>query len=153
MPGSRNCPECGASLPRDLDWGPCPACVLRGALALSSGITEAAIAEQLGQSIGPYKLIERLGEGGFGVVYRAGQEKPIQRFVALKIIKLGMDTQQFITRFEGERQAMALMDHPNIAKVLDAGATDSGRPFFVMELVKGIPITEYCDQAHLSTRE
>jgi serine/threonine protein kinase len=86
MSDNRSCPECGAPLPQDLSLGPCPACILRGALALSSGIAEAAVVEQLGQSIGPYKLIERIGEGGYGVVYRAEQEKPIRRFVALKII-------------------------------------------------------------------
>ena len=86
-----------------------------------------------------------IGEGGFGVVYMAEQEEPVRRRVALKIIKLGMDTKQVIARFEAERQALALMEHPNIARVLDAGATETGRPYFVMELVKGVPITEYCD--------
>src|SRR5579863_5141109 len=153
MPENRHCPECGASLPQDLSLGPCPACVLRGALALSSGIAEAAVAEQLGQSIGPYKLLERIGEGGYGVVYRAEQEKPIHRFVALKIIKLGMDTRQVIARFEAERQVLALMDHPNIAKVFEAGATEVGRPYFVMELVKGAKITEYCNKFNLAMRD
>ena len=115
------------SLPQDQSLGPCPACILRGALALSSGIAEGAIAEQLGQSIGPYKLIERIGEGGYGVVYRAEQTQPIRRFVALKIIKLGMDTRQVIARFEAERQTLALMKHPNIAKVFEAGASELGR--------------------------
>src|SRR5208283_4274101 len=91
------------------------------------------------------------GEGGCGVVYMAEQEEPVRRRVALKVIKLGMDTKQVIARFEAERQALALMDHPNIAKALDAGATDTGRPYFVMELVKGIPITRYCDENNLST--
>ncbi|HXP59448.1 MAG TPA: serine/threonine-protein kinase, partial [Dongiaceae bacterium] len=103
--------------------------------------------------IGPYKLLQKLGEGGYGVVYMAEQEQPIRRRVALKIIKLGMDTKNVIARFEAERQALALMDHPNIAKVLDAGATHTARPFFVMELVKGIRITDYCDQNHLPTAE
>ena len=93
--------------------------------------------------IGRYKLLERIGEGGFGVVYMAEQLQPVRRQVALKVIKLGMDTRQVIARFEAERQALALMDHPNIAKVLDAGATETGRPYFVMELVHGVPITEY----------
>src|SRR5438034_3590143 len=93
------------------------------------------------------------GEGGCGVVYMAEQEEPVRRRVALKVIKLGMDTRQVIGRFEAERQALALMDHPNIAKVLDAGATETGRPFFVMELVRGIKITEYCDQNKLSAVE
>jgi serine/threonine protein kinase/tetratricopeptide (TPR) repeat protein len=111
------------------------------------------VAEQLGQSIGPYKLIERIGEGGYGVVYRAEQTQPIRRFVALKIIKLGMDTRQVIARFEAERQTLALMDHPNIAKVFEAGSTEVGRPYFVMELVEGVKITDYCNEFNLSTRE
>src|SRR6185369_14452983 len=97
-----------------------------------------------------YKLLQQIGEGGFGVVFMAEQEHPVRRMVALKIIKLGMDTRQVVARFEAERQALAMMDHPSIAKVLDGGATDSGRPYFVMELVKGIPITEYCDKNSLS---
>ncbi len=100
-----------------------------------------------------YKLLQVIGEGGFGVVYMAEQQEPIHRRVALKIIKLGMDTKQVIARFEAERQALALMDHPNIAKVLDAGATETGRPYFVMELVKGVPITDYCDKNLLDTRQ
>ncbi len=111
------------------------------------------ISEGPGTMIGRYKLLEQIGEGGFGVVYMAEQNKPINRRVALKIIKLGMDTKQVIARFEAERQALAMMDHPNIAKVFDAGATDTGRPYFVMELVKGIPITEYCDKNNLETRQ
>ncbi len=111
------------------------------------------IREGPGTVIGPYKLHEQIGEGGFGVVYLAEQQKPVRRRVALKIIKPGMDSKQVIARFEAERQALALMDHANIARVLDAGATESGRPYFVMELVKGIPITDYCDQCNLTTRE
>ena len=103
--------------------------------------------------IGPYKLLQKLGEGGCGVVYMAEQEQPIRRRVALKIIKLGMDTKNVIARFEAERQALALMDHTNIARVLDAGATETGRPYFVMELVYGVKITEYCDQNRVSMRE
>ncbi len=106
-----------------------------------------------GTTIGRYKLLQRIGEGGFGVVYMAEQQEPVRRKVALKIIKLGMDTEQVIARFEAERQALAMMEHPDIARVLDAGATETGRPYFVMELVKGIPITEYCDQNRLSTRQ
>ena len=106
-----------------------------------------------GDRIGRYKLLQQIGEGGCGVVYMAEQEEPVRRRVALKVIKLGMDTKQVIARFEAERQALALMDHPNIAKVLDAGATDTGRPYFVMELVRGIKITDYCDQNNLSTQE
>lgn len=111
------------------------------------------ISEGPGTKIGPYKLLEQIGEGGFGVVFMAEQTEPVRRKVALKILKPGMDTRQVIARFEAERQALALMDHPNIARVLDAGAAESGRPYFVMELVKGIPITDYCDQYRLPTRE
>ncbi len=109
--------------------------------------------EAVGQTTGRYKLLQKIGEGGCGVVYMAEQQEPVRRRVALKVIKLGMDTKQVIARFEAERQALALMDHPNIAKVLDAGATDAGRPYFVMELVRGTKITDYCDQNNLSTRE
>lgn len=109
--------------------------------------------EEAGERIGPYKLLQELGQGGFGTVWMAEQEQPVRRRVALKIIKLGMDTKEVIARFEQERQALALMEHPNIARVFDAGATPFGRPFFVMELVRGVPITEYCDEAALSTRE
>jgi tetratricopeptide (TPR) repeat protein len=111
------------------------------------------ITERPGTVIGRYKLLEQIGEGGFGVVFMAEQEEPVRRKVALKIIKPGMDTKEVIARFEAERQALAIMDHPNIAKVLDAGATESGRPYFVMELVRGIPITTFCDQNGLTTRE
>ena len=109
--------------------------------------------EQAGDRIGRYKLLEVIGEGGFGVVWMAEQEEPVRRRVALKIIKLGMDTRQVVARFEAERQALALMEHPNIARVFDGGATDTGRPYFVMELVKGVPITTYCDANKLSTRD
>jgi serine/threonine protein kinase len=110
-------------------------------------------AEAPGKRIDAYFLHEQIGEGGCGVVYRAEQERPVQREVALKIIKLGMDTQQVVARFEAERQALALMDHPHIARVLDAGATETGRPYFVMELVRGKKITHYCDEHRLSVRE
>jgi WD40 repeat protein/serine/threonine protein kinase len=109
--------------------------------------------EMVGQKLGRYKLVELIGEGGCGVVYVAEQTEPVRRRVALKVIKLGMDTKQVVARFEAERQALAMMDHPNIAKVLDAGATDLGRPYFVMELVRGARITHYCDQANLTTKE
>ena len=102
---------------------------------------------------GRYKLLETLGQGGMGAVFMAQQTEPVKRLVALKLIKLGMDSRQILARFAAERQALALMDHPNIAKVLDAGATDSGRPFFVMELVKGVPITRFCDERQLAPRE
>ena len=109
------------------------------------------LTEKPGDKIGHYKLLQQIGEGGCGVIYLAEQQEPIRRRVAFKVIKLGMDTRQFIARFEAERQALALMDHPNIARVLDAGATETGRPYFVMELVRGIRITDYCDQNNLST--
>ena len=114
---------------------------------------EAAPHEQAGTMIGRYKLLQIIGEGGFGVVWMAEQKTPVKRRVALKIIKLGMDTKQVIARFEAERQALAMMDHPNISTVLDGGATETGRPYFVMELVKGIPITEYCDRNNLTIHE
>jgi serine/threonine protein kinase len=113
---------------------------------------ESPISEGPGTIIGSYTLSHQIGEGGMGVVFMAEQSKPIGRTVALKILKLGMDTRQVIARFEAERQALALMDHPNIARVLDAGMTESGRPYFVMELVKGVPITKYCDAKHLPLR-
>ncbi len=107
----------------------------------------------LGQSIGPYKLLQKLGEGGMGVVYMAEQQQPFHRRVALKVIRAGMDSAQVVARFEHERQALALMDHPNIARVLDAGVAATGRPYFAMELVHGIPITKYCDQEALSLED
>jgi serine/threonine protein kinase len=110
------------------------------------------LTERPGTVIGPYKLMEQIGEGGMGLVFVAEQQQPVRRKVALKVIKPGMDTRQVVARFEAERQALALMDHPNIAKVLDGGETASGRPYFVMELVKGLPITEYCDQDQLTPR-
>jgi tetratricopeptide (TPR) repeat protein/tRNA A-37 threonylcarbamoyl transferase component Bud32 len=117
------------------------------------GATIDGFSERPGSQIGPYKLLQQIGEGGMGVVYLAEQLEPVKRRVALKIIKPGMDTRQVIARFEAERQALSLMDHPNIAKVLDAGTTESGRPYFVMELVKGEPITQYCDEHHLTPRQ
>ncbi|HUD46077.1 MAG TPA: serine/threonine-protein kinase [Candidatus Baltobacteraceae bacterium] len=113
----------------------------------------APVTEGEGDRIGRYKLLEKVGEGGCGVVFVAEQTEPVRRRVALKVIKLGMDTKQVVARFEAERQALAMMDHPNIAKVLDAGATEKGRPYFVMELVRGIKITDYCDQNNLTTKE
>jgi serine/threonine protein kinase len=148
--------------------------------AASVGTMDESITERPGTRIGPYKLLQQIGEGGMGVVYMAEQEQPVRRKVALKIIKPGMDSRQVIARFEAERQALAMMDHQNIAKVLDAGTTagardegrgtreeesgalapcpsplapNSGRPYFVMELVKGVPITRFCDEQHLTPRE
>jgi len=106
-----------------------------------------------GTVIGPYKLLEQIGEGGMGLVFMAEQARPVRRRVALKVLKPGMDTRQVVTRFEAERQALALMDHPHIAKVFDGGTTESGRPYFVMELVRGVPVTDFCDQRRYSTRQ
>jgi eukaryotic-like serine/threonine-protein kinase len=119
-----------------------------GRQATSVGGSEAA-----GTRIGPYKLLQRIGEGGMGTVWMAEQTEPVKRRVAVKLIKVGMDSQQVLARFEAERQALALMDHPSIARVLDAGTTENGRPFFVMEMVKGVPITKYCDDHHLPPKE
>src|SRR5438876_3856213 len=127
-----------------------PAAVSAKTFVITTGMVP--VTEKAGDRIGRYKLLQQIGEGGCGVVYMAEQEEPVRRRVALKVIKLGMDTKSVIARFEAERQARALMDHPNIARVLDAGATETGRPYFVMELVKGIKITDYCDQNNLSTR-
>jgi serine/threonine protein kinase/WD40 repeat protein len=124
-----------------------------GGAAKPDATRDPPIAERPGTVIGPYKLLEQIGEGGFGLVFMAEQQQPVRRKVALKVLKPGMDSRQVIARFEAERQALALMDHPNIAKVLDAGQTASGRPHFVMELVRGVPITDYCDQSRLTTRE
>ena len=124
-----------------------------GIIFKRTNLANVPVAEKAGDKIGRYKLLEQIGEGGCGVVYVAEQQEPVRRRVALKIIKLGMDTKSVIARFEAERQALALMDHPNIAKVFDAGATETGRPYFVMELVRGVKITDYCDQNHLSARE
>jgi serine/threonine protein kinase len=115
--------------------------------------TDEPLRERPGAVIGPYKLLQQIGEGGMGVVYMAEQQQPLRRKVALKIIKPGMDSAQVIARFDAERQALALMDHQNIAKVFDAGTTESGRPYFVMELVHGVPITQYCDDHHLTPKE
>ena len=119
---------------------------IKGAIADAPTIDQ-PITEKPGTQIGPYKLLQQIGEGGMGVVYMAEQNEPVKRRVALKIIKPGMDTRQVIARFEAERQALAMMDHPNIAKVLDAGTTDSGRPYFVMELVNGLPVTQVLRRA------
>ena len=124
-----------------------------GAGASQKTVLIPPLSELTGTRIGHYKLLEQIGEGGFGVVWMAEQEEPVRRRVALKIIKLGMDSKEVVARFEAERQALAMMDHPNIATVFDGGATDTGRPYFVMELVKGVPITEYCDANKLATRE
>src|SRR4051812_18372379 len=113
----------------------------------------AGLVEKPGDTIGRYKLLQKIGEGGCGVVWMAEQQEPVRRRVALKVIKLGMDTKEVIARFAAERQELAIMEHPHIANVLDAGATSLGRPFFVMELVRGVPITRYCDEQNLPTRQ
>lgn len=160
------CPDCGRSLPAQGAGGLCPACLLglaqpslKAALAGFPAIERPVImanehptAVPKGR-IGRYKLLGIIGEGGFGTVWMAEQAEPVRRTVALKVIKLGMDTRQVVARFEAERQALALMDHPGVARVLDAGATEAGRPFFVMELVHGLPITHFCDTHGLNTRE
>src|ERR1035438_931356 len=160
------CPRCGARLPHDSPGGHCISCLLQLGLTADPVVEPAETqpgtiqvdtaaqtrTEKPGDRIGRYKLLQQIGEGGCGVVYMAEQAEPMRRRVALKVIKLGMDTKQVIARFEAERQALALMDHPNIAKVLDAGTTEAGRPYFVMELVRGIKITDYCDQNHLSAQ-
>src|SRR6266481_1466708 len=195
MPPARICPKCGAEITGEALDGLCPKCVGALALGIACG-PEGTVAislpatEKPGDRIGRYKLLQQIGEGGCGVVYMAEQDEPVRRRVALKVIKLGMDTRQVIARFEAERQALALMDHPNIAKIYDAGATvvpvaqasppasspgvppglgaggetppkpaggdacatlSAGRPYFVMELVRGIKITAYCDENNLST--
>jgi serine/threonine protein kinase/regulation of enolase protein 1 (concanavalin A-like superfamily) len=153
MSETRKCSRCGTELSVGMTGGGyCLGCLLQLGLDTSPDTApESDLTEKSGDRIGPYKLIQQIGEGGCGVVYMAEQEQPIRRRVALKIIKLGMDTKSVIARFEAERQALAMMDHPNIAKVFDAGATETGRPYFVMELVRGIKITDYCDQQKLST--
>ncbi len=159
---SRTCPKCGAPLPRDAPKGLCPRCLFEQVRPEENTPTEAqstlvvpqvTLSEGAGNLIDRYKLLEQIGEGGFGSVWMAEQTEPVRRRVALKVIKLGMDTKQVVARFEAERQALAMMDHPNIARVFDGGTTESGRPYFVMELVRGIPITEYCDAQKLSMAE
>ena len=167
MPASRTCAKCGATLNAESALDVCPRCVAAQALSPNtspaSGDADSGPAgtimlgsgsvEQPGDRIGRYKLLQKIGEGGCGVVYMAEQEEPVRRRVALKVIKLGMDSRQVIARFEAERQALAMMDHPNIAKVHDGGTTETGRPYFVMELVRGVRITDYCDENKLSTAQ
>lgn len=151
MSEPKNCPKCGAPLPPDAPGGYCARCLLQLGLGLETSAI-APLVEKPGDQIGRYQLIQQIGEGGMGTVWLAEQHHPDRR-VAVKLIKIGMDTRQFLARFQAEQQALALMDHPNIAKVYDAGATDTGRPYFVMEFVPGVPITTYCNRENLSTRE
>ncbi len=159
MAHTNHCPQCGADLPTDAPEGLCPKCLMKAVQSptLRPGGDEAqadvgatiggsASIEGPGTRIGRYELLELIGEGGMGLVYLAEQKEPVKRRVALKIIKPGMDSKQVVARFEAERQVLALLDHPNIAHVLDAGTTGAGRPYFVMEYVKGLSITQYCDQ-------
>ena len=125
----------------------------RAALGLDRTGAYQPLSERPGTIIGPYKLMEQIGEGGMGLVFVAEQQHPVRRKVALKVIKPGMDTRQVVARFEAERQALALMDHPNIARVFDGGTAATGRPYFVMELVRGVPLTAYCDQHQLTIKE
>src|SRR4030095_6149356 len=158
MPDRNHCPDCGAELTPGVPKALCPQCALKGALDLGSVEVPLEVPEgesdpvaKVGESIGRYKLLQQIGEGGCGVVYMAEQEEPVRRRVAVKVIKIGMDTKSVMARFDAERQALAMMDHPNIAKVLDAGATETGRPYFVMELVRGQKLTDFCDENTLST--
>src|ERR1022692_4598005 len=150
------CTQCGAELDED---GLCGMCLLGGALQTNptmsptEGIPAGSQSALEYDNFGNYHILRVLGEGGMGTVYLAEQTAPIQRMVALKVVKLGMDTSNVLSRFAYERQSVALMDHPHIARVYDAGATEKGRPFFVMEYVDGIPITNYCDEHRLNTRE
>src|SRR6516164_4950894 len=151
-----NCPQCGAELDADDPAGLCAQCLIQGAFDswVGAGSTTqtitTAIASAGDDDFGPYHILRTLGEGGMGTVYLAEQREPIRRRVALKVIKLGMDTSQVLARFANERQALAVMDHPNIARILDAGATPKGRPYFVMEYIEGVTITQYCDRNGLT---
>ena len=155
MAKENHCPQCGAELTPDAPEGLCPRCLMEVGLENDAGVTieSPGVIEGPGTTIGRYKLLELIGEGGMGLVYLAEQQEPVKRRVALKIIKPGMDTKRVIARFEAERQTLALLDHANIARVFDAGATDAGRPYFVMEHVKGMSINKYCDRHKLSIEQ
>ena len=157
MSDQQRCPQCGAILVAASAGGLCPQCLLRVGLDAETHAdvesNDDGSEEDAGREFGPYKTVRLLGRGGMGTVYLAEQQRPIRRQVALKVIKPGMDSREVIARFESERQALALMDHPNIARVFDAGTSHDGRPYFAMEYVPGIPITEYCDRNRLTNRE
>src|SRR6478672_9513303 len=154
-----NCPQCGAELGSSDPAGLCPRCLIQGALESSvsnefgteTGGPATGVAP--GDDFGRYRTIELLGEGGMGTVYLAEQREPIRRRVALKVVKLGLDTAEVLARFDKERQALAMMDHPNVAQIFDAGASATGRPYFVMEYIEGTPITQYCDRQRMTTTE
>ncbi len=156
MSANNACHECGTPLPENAPEGLCPKCLMRLAMGESHAdaiLDNPAKIDGPGTTVGQYKLLELIGEGGMGLVYLAEQKEPVKRTVALKIVKLGMDTMQMVARFRAEQQTLAILDHPNIAQVFDAGTTESGRPYFVMEYVEGVPITKYCDRQKLSIDE
>lgn len=155
MAQENNCPQCGAKMPQDAPEGLCPKCLMKAVKQDNTEVTldGSGLIEGPGSKIGRYELLSLIGEGGMGLVYLAEQKEPVKRRLALKIIKPGMDSAQVIARFEAERQALALLDHPNIAHVFDAGTTETGRPYFVMEYVKGMSITRYCDQRKLDVEQ
>ena len=153
-----NCPHCEAELGSGDPAGLCPNCLIQGAFDSSVGGMDEFAAQTIDTATTPagdydfgrYQIVRPLGEGGMGTVYLAEQREPIRRRVALKVVKLGMDTSQVLARFAKERQALAMMDHPNIARIFDAGATPKGRPYFVMEYIEGVPITQYCDAKRMT---
>jgi len=155
MAQENKCPQCGVEMTSDAPEGLCPKCLMKAVQQDNTEVTldGAAVIEGPGTKIGRYELLELIGEGGMGLVYLAEQKEPVKRRLALKIIKPGMDSAQVIARFEAERQALALLDHPNIAHVFDAGTTETGRPYFVMEYVKGMSITRYCDEYRLDVEQ
>src|SRR5271166_367787 len=150
-----NCSQCGRELDSGDPAGLCPQCLIQGAFDSSAGVEEfrtetIATATGVDDDFDRYHVLRTLGEGGMGTVYLAEQREPIRRMVALKVVKLGMDTNQVLARFANERQALAMMDHPNIARIFDAGATSKGRPYFVMEYIEGVPITQHCDRNRIA---
>jgi serine/threonine protein kinase/tetratricopeptide (TPR) repeat protein len=156
----QNCPQCGEPSASGDPAGLCPKCLILGAFESSTGadesrtqITGTATAAAYDDDFGRYQIVRPIGEGGMGAVYLAEQREPIRRRAALKVVKLGMDTAQVLARFDNERQALAMMDHPNIARIFDAGATSRGRPYFVMEYIEGVCITQYCDRKRMTTKE